>query len=198
MEIADEEIRGDALAPPRRRLRELIEKLDAMAPRRFIWLALGVFVLISLSVYWPQVPGATHSVVGCPCGDVMQEVWFLKWTPWAILHGHNPMFTNWMDYPTGANLATNTVMPGLAVLAAPVTWLLGPVSSYNLLMWASFPVSALACFYVVRRLSGSNVGAFLAGAIYGFSPYMLAQGYGHLFLIFVPLPPLIFYALFRI
>ncbi|MDH2904286.1 MAG: hypothetical protein PXZ08_10115 [Actinomycetota bacterium] len=198
MEITDEEIRGDALAPPRRRLRELMEKLDAMAPRRFIWLALGVFVLISLSVYWPQVPGATHSVVGCPCGDVMQEVWFLKWTPWAILHGHNPMFTNWMDYPTGANLATNTVMPGLAVLAAPVTWLLGPVSSYNLLMWASFPVSALACFYVVRRLSGSNVGAFLAGAIYGFSPYMLAQGYGHLFLIFVPLPPLIFYALFRI
>jgi hypothetical protein len=186
------------MAPRTGRLRGLIERLEAVSLGRFTWIALGVFVLVSLSIYWPQVPGATHTVVGCPCGDVMQEVWFLKWTPWAILHGHNPMFTNWMDYPTGANLASNTVMPGLAVLVAPLTWLFGPVSSYNFLMWASFPISACACFYVVRRLSGSNLAALLAGALYGFSPYMIGQGYGHLFLIFVPLPPLIFYALFRI
>lgn len=196
--MADDQSREGVVAPSQSGLHGLIEKLEAMSLGRFAWLALGVFVLVSLSIYWPQIPGATHTVVGCPCGDVMQEVWFLKWTPWAILHGHNPMFTNWMDYPTGANLASNTVMPGLAVLVAPLTWLLGPVSSYNLLMWGSFPVSAFACFYVVRRLSGSNLAALLGGALYGFSPYMIGQGYGHLFLIFVPLPPLIFYALFRI
>ncbi len=198
VEIADDQSHGDATAHRHWRPRILLERIESLSFARFAWSALGVFVLVSLSVYWPQVPGATHSVVGCPCGDVMQEVWFLKWTPWAILHGHNPMFTNWMDYPTGANLASNTVMPGLAILVAPVTWLFGPVSSYNLLMWVSFPISAFACFYVVRRLSGSNVGAFAGGALYGFSPYMIGQGYGHLFLIFVPLPPLIFYALFRI
>ena len=179
-------------------LRGFIERLEAMSIGRFTLIALGAFVLISLSIYWPQAPLASHSVVGCPCGDVMQEVWFLKWTPWAILHGHNPMFTNWMDFPTGANLASNTVMPGLAILVAPLTWLMGPVVSYNFLMWASFPLSGLACFYVVRRLVGSNVAAIVAGGIYGFSPYIIGQGYGHLFLIFVPLPPLIFYALFRI
>jgi hypothetical protein len=165
---------------------------------RFLFVALGIFVLISLPVYWPQWPGNPHSIVGCACGDEMQEVWFLKWTPWAILHGHNPMFTNWMDYPSGVNLATNTVMPALAILVAPVTWLFGAVASYNLLMWAAFPLSALACFYVVRRVTHSNLAALLAGALYGFSPYMVGQGVAHAFLIFVPLPPLIFYALYRI
>ena len=198
IEQADDQSHQRASAPARMRVRELIAKIEAMPLTRSAWFALGVFALISLSIYWPQVPGATHSVVGCPCGDVMQEVWFLKWTPWAIVHGHNPMFTNWLAYPTGVDLASNTYMPGLAILVAPWTWLLGPVSSYNLLMWLSFPASAFACFYVVRRLSGSNVGAFLGGALYGFSPYMIGQGYSHLFLLFVPLPPLIFYAIFRI
>jgi hypothetical protein len=165
---------------------------------RFLFIALGIFVLISLAIYWPQWPGNPHSIVGCACGDEMQEVWFLKWTPWAILHGHNPMFTNWMDYPSGANLATNTVMPALALVVAPVTWLFGAVASYNLLMWAAFPASALASFYVVRRVTHSNLAALLAGALYGFSPYMVGQGVAHVFLIFVPLPPLIFFALYRI
>ena len=184
-----------ALAPPGR---SLIDRVEGITTARFFLIALVVFVVISLRVYWPQLPGNPHSIVGCACGDEMQEVWFLKWTPWAILHGHNPFFTNWMDYPSGANLATNTVMPALAILVAPVTWLFGAISSYNLLMWASFPVSALACCFVVRRVTASNLAALVAGALYGFSPYMVGQGVAHVFLIFAPLPPLIFYALFRI
>lgn len=178
--------------------RSLIDRVEGISSGRFLLAALVVFVVISLRVYWPQLPGNPHSIVGCACGDEMQEVWFLKWTPWAILHGHNPFFTNWMDFPSGANLATNTVMPALAILVAPVTWLFGAISSYNLIMWASFPISALACSFVVRRVTGSNLAALVAGALYGFSPYMVGQGVAHVFLIFVPLPPLIFYALFRI
>ncbi len=187
--------------PPRFRRRPravLAGALEDVSPRRFLWIALGLFILLSLVIYWPQWPGATHSIVGCPCGDSMQEVWFLKWTPWAIAHGHNPLFTRWMDFPTGANLAANTSMPALALLMAPWTFLFGPVSSYNILMWASYPVSAIACSYVVRRLTSSNLGSLAAGLLYGFSPYVLGQGYGHAFLTFVPLPPLILYALYRI
>ncbi len=76
--------------PPRFRRRPravLAGALEDVSPRRFLWIALGLFILLSLVIYWPQWPGATHSIVGCPCGDSMQEVWFLKWTPWAIAHG---------------------------------------------------------------------------------------------------------------
>lgn len=122
----------------------------------------------------------------------------MKWTPWSILHGLNPLLSNWMDYPKGFNLAANTSMPALGLLAAPVTWLAGAVASYNLLMWVSFPLSAFAAYWVLRRLSGSNLAALLGGLLYGFSPYMIGQGVAHLFLVFVPLPPLIFYCLYQI
>jgi hypothetical protein len=166
---------------------------------RFALLAFGIYLVISLVVYWPLWPGSTHMTVGgCACGDVMQEMWFLKWTPWALVHGHNPFFTNWMDVPRGANLASNTTMPLLALVTAPLTWLWGPVASYNLLMWLSFPLSAITCLYAVRKMMHSNVAALVAGFMYGFSPYMASQGLGHVFLVFVPIPPLIFYALYRI
>jgi hypothetical protein len=186
-------------APVRRGRWRFVDRLEATPPRRFAWAALGVYVIASLFVYYPLWPGTTHLTVGlCPCGDVVQEMWFLKWTPWAILHGHNPLFTNWMGWPDGANLAANTAMPLLAVLVAPVTLLWGPVASYNLVMWAAFPLSAFACYYVVGKVTRSNLAALVAGAVYGFSPYMASQGFGHAFLIFVPLPPLIFYVLYRV
>ena len=203
MAVEVDEVSGEAAgaASPRylRRPRAAwVARLEDMSPRRFAVVSLVVFVTASLAIYWPQWPGSTHSIVGCPCGDIMQEVWFLKWTPWSILHGLNPLYTRWMDFPTGANLANNTAMPLLAIVLAPWTMLFGPVSSYNLLIWASFPVSAMSCWWVARRLGASNLGALAAGLVYGFSPFTLGQGYGHAFLTFVPLPPLIFYALFRL
>ena len=52
--------------------------------------------------------------------------WFLAWTPFALGHGLNPFFTNYIDFPLGVNLASNTSVPLLGFLAAPVTLALGP------------------------------------------------------------------------
>lgn len=182
----------------RARPRALVARVEAAPGRRIALVALVLYALCATRVYWPQWPLSSHSIVGCACGDEMQEVWFLQWTPWSLVHGLSPLFTNWMDYPRGVNLVANTTMPLLALVAAPVTWLAGAVASYNLLMWVSFPLSAFAAYWVLRRLLGSNLAALLGGLLYGFSPYMIGQGVSHLFLVFVPLPPLIFYCLYQI
>ena len=96
------------------------------------------------------------------------------------------------------NLAENTGMPLLGLLVAPVTVLVSPVASYNLLLWLSFPVSAIAMYAVVRRWTGSRLAAFCAGLVYGFSAYVVGQGWGHVMLSFVPLPPLYFYQLHKL
>ena len=179
-------------------MRTVLTYIDARPPRRFLFGALAGFCLLSLAIYWPQLPLSSHSIVWGPHDDAIQEVWYLKWVPWAIAHGHNPFFTNWMDYPSGVNLAANTSFPGLGVLAWPVTQVFGAVASYNFMMWLAFPMSAISCCYVVRTWTESNTAAVVAGALYGFSPYMTGQGAVHLFLVFAPLPPLIFLALQRI
>jgi hypothetical protein len=151
----------------------------------------GVYFVLTLAAYWPIYPGDPSRLVGCPCGDAAQSSWFLQWVPYAISHGHNPFFTQWINVPYGASLTQNTLMPLLGLIAAPITAIAGPVASFNVLAWLAFPLSAASLFYVLRRLQFSRLAAFVAGLLYGFSPYMVGQGEGHIMLTFVPLPPLI-------
>jgi hypothetical protein len=52
-------------------------------------------------------------------------------------------------------------------------------------------------FFVLRRWVRWDLAAFVGGALYGFGPYVVAQGQYHLDLAFVPIPPLIFLATYE-
>ncbi len=181
-------------------LRRVLAGIDRIAPARFATLVILGYVAVSLIAYLPAWPGDPSRLVGaqCACGDPVQQSWFLGWVPWAIVHGHNPFFTNWIDQPSGANLAVNTEMPFLGLLAAPITFAAGSVASFGFLLWLAFPASATAAFFVLRRWTRSNLGSACGGLLYGFSPYIVGEGFRHLNLTFVPLPPLIFMALYEI
>lgn len=165
---------------------------------RTISLAVLVYLAIAVLAYAPSSPLSSTAVMNCGCADSAQEVWFLAWTSYAVTHLHNPLFTSWMEYPAGANLMSNTSMPLLGFLATPVTLLAGPVASFNLLLRLGFAASATSAFVVLRRVAPWGPAAFLGGLLYGFSPYMAGEGLGHVFLLFVPLPPLILFALERL
>lgn len=173
----------------------LIRRIENTRSTRFAVFGLASYFAFAAFAYLPAWPGDPHLLVTCACGDPVQQSWFLGWFPWAVVHGHNPFFTNWIDYPLGANLAVNTEMPLLGVLTAPLSLFVSPLASYSLLLYLAYPLSAASAFFVLRRWSKSNVGAYAGGLLYGFSPYMVGQGQAHLNLMFVPLPPLIFMVL---
>jgi len=154
------------------------------------------YVVLGLLAHWPLFPGdPTRVYLGCDCGDMAQTVWFLAWTPHAILTGHNPLFTHAMNYPVGVNLAQNTLMPLLGLLTAPMTATLGPVASANFWMVLAMPFSATSAYLVLRHWRLRVPAAALGGLLFGFSPYLVGQGAGHLDLTFVALVPLIVLAL---
>ena len=138
-----------------------------------------------------------HHLPTCACGDVTLQAWFLALSRSSIGHGPIPLGTTILNYPGGINLMDNVSMPLLGALAAPVTAWAGPVASYVLLLRVGFVASAMSGFAVLRRELNTAVGAAVGGAFYGFSPYMTHQAASHMFLIFVPLPPLILYVCFR-
>ena len=175
-----------------------IRWLESVGPARFATITVLIYGVLAVFAYLPAWPGDPHRLVGCACGDPAQQAWYLGWAPWALFHGHNPLFTNWMEYPQGVNLAANTEMPLLGLLTAPISFVWGSVSSFSLLLWLSYPISASSCFFVLRRWTRSNLGAACGGLLYGFSAFLVAQGLGHLNLCFVPLPPLIFLALYEV
>ncbi len=155
----------------------------------------ALYVLLAVAVYW-------HVWTADPGRDVQLSpdvdliTWFLRWTPFALAHGHNPFFTDYLNTPGGVNVLQNTSTPLLGLLAAPVTLLFGPVASYNLLMTLSLAASATAAYAVVRRFVAWHPAAVVAGLLYGFSPALYAASYtAHLQLSFAVLPPLIFWVL---
>jgi hypothetical protein len=155
-------------------------------------LAVGlVYAAIAVAAYLPTLPLDNSHTQICTCADTAQEVWFLGWVPYALSHGHSLFFSNWILYPAGVNLADNTSMTLLGLLASPITLLFGPVAAYNLVLRAGFALAGLAMFFTVRRFVAWWPAAFLAGLLYGFSPYMVGQGESHEFLVFTAIPPLV-------
>jgi len=106
-------------------------------------------------------------------------IWYLRWVPFAISHGLNPLFTSYLDFPDGINLMWQTSVPLLGLLLAPITLTLGPIFAYNLLMTASMALAAWCAFLAFRRHVERPWAAALGGLLFGFSPYMLAQSLGH-------------------
>ena len=155
----------------------------------------AAYFSVAVVAYWNVWTAGSPSVVEPGGLDPQLNMWFLSWVPFALLHGHNPFFTTYGNYPYGVNLLTNTGETLLGVLAAPVTLMLGPVVGFNALLTTAMASSATAGYVLARRFTRWRPAAFMAGLLYGFSPYMVGQGYYHLFLLFVPLPPLIFLVL---
>jgi len=192
-DVEDDRSHGTSLRPGVGNIASDAGNLGRRDGRRWVPAALALVAYLALAVF------AYHhtSLFGSArlpqyaSGDQVQEVWFLAWPAYAITHGHNPFFTTWMNYPPGVNLADNTSMPLLGVLGLPITLTLGPVATYNLLLVAAFTSSAFAMCLVLRRWVRWWPAAFAGGLLYGFSPFMIGEGNGHLFLTFAPLPPLI-------
>ncbi|HUY07213.1 MAG TPA: hypothetical protein VMU99_08145 [Acidimicrobiales bacterium] len=183
----------------------LADRTSAAARRFLCWCrhhpnatALGLYAIIALVANFPVYPGDPSRLNTSTTYDIAQSTWFLAYTPYAFAHGHSLFYTNIVNYPTGVNLAQNTGMPLLGLLTAPLTILVSPVASLNLLRWCAFFLSAYAAFWVFRRFVRWVPAACVGGLLYGFSPYMVTQGSLHLNLTFVPLPPLILYLLFEI
>ncbi len=173
-------------------------------PRRVVLLHLAVFglmVVASVLLWWHVwITGHPTTTITCQCGDPSQELWFLSWTPWALVHGHNPMLTNAMfTGQGGANMITNTSWMVPSIVLAPVTWLFGPIAAFNVAATLGPAVTGWSAFVAARRLTTFVPGQVLAGVLYGFCPFVLWNDpVGHLnftLLYFAPLAFVLVYDL---
>lgn len=168
--------------------------LEVNDVRRVRWippvLALGLYTLLAVLLYVRAWASPTDTWAGNP-GDPAGFMWLLSRTPGVVGNVHAAFFTNNVNYPFGHNLMWAPNVPLVTLLAWPITHLWGPVAAYNTMMTAGFALSAWAAFFAARSFVRSDVGAAVAGLLYGFSPYMIGHGYGHLNMTFVVVPPLL-------
>jgi hypothetical protein len=118
-------------------------------------------------------------------------IWSFGWWPHALLNGENPFVTHAVWPVVGTNLAWVAAVPGLALIAAPVTLLAGPVMAYNVVTLALPALSAWTAFLLCRYITGSWWASLAGGYLFGFSSYMLGQAIAHMHMTSVFLVPLV-------
>jgi len=124
--------------------------------------------------------------------------WAMRWWPYAVSHGINPLFSGQIGAPGGYDVAWATTTPTIGLLFWPVTALFGVVSAFNLMLLLVPPLSALAAFVAARRLTGRFWASLLAGGVYGLCPFELVHDWqGQPNLTVIALLPLLVYLALR-
>ncbi len=149
--------------------------------RRRSVLCLLAYLALTLIFTWPVGPGLTRDVPG-DLGDSLLNMWILAWgvdhLP-GLLAGPAGWHAFWngnIFHPEPSTLALSEHLFGQALQIAPVYALTGNIIlGYNLLFLSTFVLSAFGAYLLVRDLTGDWRAAFVAGLVYGFLPYRIAQ-----------------------
>ena len=179
---------------------------DPKTRRRVDWPVVGLhaaliagMLLLAVLMWWRVwVTGHPTSTITCQCGDSSEEIWYLAWTPWAISHLHNPFLSNAIFAGQGgANMLVNTTWIAFAALFAPITWLFGPIATFNVAVTLAPVVSGWCFFLAARKVTRFVPGQVVGALLYGFSPTVVnSDPIGHFFLIWAFFPPLAFLLLY--
>lgn len=183
-------VAGAAVAAPHA-VADRRSRLPLLLPGRDARTVLGLAVVALLGGFWLTARAWLHDPSVTWAGDIgdpEQFQFFLAWPAYAIGHGLNPLFTDYVLWPTGTNLMWNTAVTLPALLATPVTVLFGPTVTYNLLVLLAPAFTALTGFWAFRRWAG-RAGAAVGALCFAFAPFVAAQSTGHLHLVLLCLVP---------
>ena len=139
-------------------------------------LALGIYLAVWLpTLARPLVLHAASAQLDQQNPDPNFYVWSMRWWPYAILHGLNPLYSSQIAAPAGHSLAWVTTAPPVALLATPLTLTAGPVVAFNLVTALGLPLAAWAAFVLCRRLTGKFWASIVGGAVFGFSAFEMGH-----------------------
>lgn len=192
---AAEETRAPSPAP-----RTTEERVTRRRPIRRVppaVVALLVYSLLTVLLFRAGWASPTTRNIGGP-NDSLFNMWTLRWTPWAVAHGHNPLFTDHLNFPFGVNMMWNALIPLHSLLLWPVTSTAGVVTAYNLFVTLNVVFSAWCAYLAARVFVSSERAAFVGGLVYGFCPFMMAQSLDHPTLTAAYIPPLLLLVLHQI
>lgn len=162
-----------------------------MSRRRGLAIAFGIYAIATvILLYHPGLLAGT-SYLGSG-GDPSLYIWMFRFLPLAVTHLQNPFVLQEAWAPAGLNITQATTTPMLALLAWPITAIVGPVVAFNIVSIAAPALAATSCFAFAATYAETWAAAFLAGWIFGFSTYEFAALLGHLQVAFIAFVPLAF------
>ncbi len=156
---------------------------------------LSAYLLLTAVMTWPLVTQLTTAIPGDGF-DGWQNYWNQWWIKVALVDRlQNPFQTDLLYYPTGVGLYFHTLNPFNGVTTLPVQLSLGLIPAYNAVVFLSWSLAGYGVYLLVRWLLRTapdrvipnapfaishSLAAFIAGAIFTFSPFHMAHLLGHM------------------
>jgi len=136
-----------------------------------------LYAAVTPILTWPLLaaPGRAVSVRG----DYVLNLWNFWWMRQVFTRaGASLYWTDALFHPIGVSLARHELSPLNAAAGALLSGPLDPHAAFRILVGLHFWLSAWTAFLFVRAVTGSGIGALLAGLFWSFGPfhfYYLAQ-----------------------
>ncbi len=165
--------------------------------------ALAAYIVITIAATWPLALGLGRDIAW-DLGDSVLVTWILAWDCEqfrAILGGDFSRLATFFDanifYPAPLTLAYSEHLIPQALQIFPVYLVTGnPILCYNLAFLSTFVLSGLGMYLLVRELTGNALAGFIAGLVFAFAPYRVAQS-SHMQVLSAQWMPFVFYGLTR-
>lgn len=169
---------------------------DLSAPLCRWWLPLSVYVLLALTMTYPLALHINTERAGVK-GDGSVFLWNLWAFSQALSSGQPLTSTDLIYYPQRPSLLHHTMNWLACVVAVPLLRVFNLTTTYNLLFLAALVACAYSMYWTVCALTGDRPASAAAALAFGFSPYFLVHGLGHLNLVsaqFLPISCLLLLA----
>ncbi len=152
--------------------------------RTHLYAVLG-YTALAVVCSWPLVTHLGTHLTGTPAGDTGVYVW----NQWVfqhelIDHRQLPYVTNTLfGAHHRANLSLHNYTALQNLIAAPLIRPLGVVTTFNVVYLLMIVWTAHATFMLARQVTGRAVEAWLAGALFAWSPILVTRGTAHFSLV---------------
>ncbi len=150
--------------------------LDRLPWPRETSIAFAAFLAWSLLYSHPLIFHLFDGKVVGKGKDWYSFMWDFWWVKHAVTTPGVDLFTNrTIFYPEGVSMLRQDFILLYGLLSVPLQLLFDLPTAFNLLAFTCFPLSAMGAYLLVRHVTGSHSGAFLAGFAYAFQPYLLGR-----------------------
>jgi hypothetical protein len=139
---------------------------------------LALYMILAALCTRPLLELSQSHIAGDP-GDPVLNASILWWNATTL-----PFSEQWWNPPyfhlTKGVSAFSENLVGISPIATPLYWITrNPLTSYNVTLFLTWPLSAFAVYLLVRYVVGREDAALVAGLAYGFTPYRTAE-MGHI------------------
>ena len=139
------------------------------------WIPGLLFVVLALVICGPILAEPTVLALGHEGNDVWNHVWGYWWVAEELSNARLPVRTDHLAWPYGGSLWFIDTLN--AVLMLPVELIAGPVAAYNAAFFFNFFLCGVGAYALTLHMTGSRVGAAVAGVAYMVTPHLLGQAY---------------------